>query len=206
MSRLSNIAIQFVEGRMRNGQVQGLFQEGFAGFDAMPGRRAGGVGQGNQVELVSDVGDAEGLADDGIQLLQRHELFDGEFADGQDKLRLEDFDLTMQPGGAIADFVGRRDTVAAGGFLSWKTATDGGHVDGGTENLFRHAGGFVKPAEQGFAGGPGKGTTEERFLVAGGLADEDDFAEHGAAADDGSVHLRAEAAGAEVFDVLDEEA
>jgi hypothetical protein len=202
VSGLSYIAAQFAECRMRDNQLQGLFEEGFAGLDAVPGGCAGGMGQGNQIKLVSCVGDAEFFADDGVEFLERHELFDGEFTDGQDKLRLEDFDFAFQPRGAIADFIGRGNAVAAGGFFAGKAAADGRHVDRGAEGLFGHGGGFLKPAEQGFAGSPGEGAAEDRFLVAGSLADEENLAVDRAAADDGLVHLRAEAAGAETLDVL----
>ena len=164
------------------------------------------MGQGNEIELMAGVGDAEFLADDGVEFLEGDELLDGKFADGEDELGLKYFDFALEPGRAIADFLRRGDAVAAGGFFARKTAADSGHVDGGAEGLFAQAGGFVKPAEKGFACGPGKGPAEHGFFVAGGLADEEDFAGDGAAADDGALHLRAEAAGAEAFDVVFQQA
>ena len=91
---------------MRDDQVQSAAEKGFSRFDTMPRRRAGRVGKGNEIEFVSGVSDAEFLADDGVEFLNRDKLFNGELADGKDKFGLEDFNLAFEPGGAVADFIG----------------------------------------------------------------------------------------------------
>ena len=116
-------------------------------------------------------GGADGLPDEGIEFLCGDELGDGEFADRNDEPRSEELDFALQPGGAILNFIWRRHAVTASGFFAGETAADGGHVDGGTKGFLGHAGGIMEPAEQGFAGRPGKGASKDRFLVARRLAD-----------------------------------
>jgi hypothetical protein len=150
---------------------------------------------------VAGVFGGEGGADDGVEFVAGDELADGEFADGEDEVGLEDFHFGGKPAGAIFDFVGGGDTIAAGGIFAGETAADGGHVDAGAEGGFVDAGVVLKPAKEFFAGGPGERAAEDRFLVAGGLADEEDAADDGAAGDDGLLHARAEVAAQEGGDV-----
>ena len=187
-------------------QAEGALEEGFAGFHAVPGGGTGGMRQGNDVEFSAVASGGKFLADDGVQFCQRNELLDGEAADGDDELRLEDFDFAAEPVGAVLNFGGRGHAVAAGGFFAGKTAADGGHVNFGAKGCFGHPGGFVKPAKERAAGGPGEGAAEDGLAVAGRLADEQDFADDRTAADDGRVHLRAQAAGAKLLDVRGEQA
>lgn len=186
--------------------MQGLTEEGFSGFHAMPWRGAGGVGQGNEVKVVAGEGGADFLADEGVELLRGHELGDGELADGNDKPWFKELDFTLQPGGAVLNFIGGRHAVAAGGFFAGETATNGGHIDGGAENFFGHARSLMEPTEESFAGRPGEWPAEDGLLVAGSLAHEQDLADDGTPADDRRAHLRAKSAGAEAFDVSIEEA
>lgn len=145
------------------------------------------------------------LANDGIEFLSRDKLFDGQLADGDDEPGLKNLDFALEPFGAILHFFRRRDAVTARGFFAGKTAADSGHVNGGAEGFLGHPGGIVEPPEKRLAGGPGEGTAEHGFLVAGRLADEEDPADHRPAADDGRPHLRAQAARQQTADVCGEE-
>ena len=191
---------------MGDDQFEGLGQQGFPGLHAVPGRCAGRMGQGNDIQLKAGAGDGEGAADDGVEFLGGQELFDGEFANREDELRLEDFYFAIEPGGAILNFIRRGHAVAAGGFFAWETAAHRGHVNRGTKRGLVHSGGFIEPAKQSFPGCPGEGTAEHGLLVPGRLANEDYFADDRATADDGFVHLIAQAAGLEAVNVLREQA
>jgi hypothetical protein len=152
------------------------------------------MGQRDDVEGVARALHAVPGADDGVEPLAGHELEDGELADGDDELGFEQVELGLHPKGAVEDLVVVGDAVAAGGALAGEAAADGGHVDAGAEGGFVDAAVLCEPAEKFLASGPRKGAAEDGFLVAGRLADEDDAAEDGAAADDGLEHVGAAAA------------
>ncbi len=186
--------------------LESAAQQCFAGFHTMPGRRAGWMGQGNEIKFKAVAVDGKFSADDFVEFFERHELLDGQAPDGDDQFGLENFEFCAQPTGTVLHFVGCGNTVAARGALPGKTAADGGHVNGGAEFCFGHSGGFMEPAKESFASGPGKGTAQDGFAVAGRLADKENFADNRAAADDRRVHLGAGAAGAELVDVGSEQA
>lgn len=192
--------------RVSGDHAERLGEQCFAGFHAMPGRRAGGVGQGNEIKGMLAIADPELLADALIEAAVGNELFDGEFADGNDEFGLENIQFLFEPGAAVGDFITRRNAVAAGFFFAGETTADRSHVNTVTKTRFVQPGGFLEPFEQGFASRPCEGTAHDRFLVAGGLADEEDFAEDGSAADDWLVHVRAQSAGAQLLDVKGEQA
>ena len=163
-------------------------KEGFTRLHSMPGRGTGRVGQWDEAEANSGVGEAEHSAHDRVEAGTGEELLDGKFANGDDKGWPKNLDLAVEPMGTIGDFQERRHAVAARFLFTWKAAADSGHVNAGTELRFIQARGLFEPAEEGFASGPGEGAAEDRFFIARGLADEHHFTENGAAADDGLVH------------------
>lgn len=95
---------QSLEGRVRDNQTERLLEKRLAGFDSVPWRRAGWMGQGNQVERTARVIDGKRTADEFVELVEWNELGDGEFANRDDELRRKDFEFAAQPVGAIGDF------------------------------------------------------------------------------------------------------
>ena len=143
---------------------------------------------------MAGIDNGESRTDDFIEFVTGDELEDGELADGDDELRSQQGHLGFEPAGAVGDFGRVGHAIAAAGFFTGETAADSSHVDVGTEGGFIDTGVVLEPAEKLFARGPGEGTSEDRFLVAGGLANEKDAADDGAAADDGLLHFRTEMA------------
>src|SRR5882724_9960549 len=105
---------------MGGDQPQGAWQEHAARLLVRPWGGAGGVRQWNEIEPVARIFGGEGPSDDRVELLARHELLDGKLADRDDQAGLQEGHLRFQPAGAVGDFAGVGDTVAAGGFFPRK--------------------------------------------------------------------------------------
>lgn len=187
---------------MSGEEGEGAVEKGLAGFHAVPGRGAGGMGQRDAIGFASAVGDAKGATDGVVQWCDRQELGDGEFADRENEFRLEKGELAFEPGGAVGDFDRCGDAVAAFGAFAGETAADGGEVDAVANLVLGPAESLVEPFEEGFAGGPGEGAAEDGLLVAGGLADQDDAGDGGASDDGRRNHAGTAAAGAKRDEVF----
>src|SRR4051812_239292 len=98
---------------MAGDAAHGFAEKTEAGRDAMPGRGAGRVRQRYQIESATLVADGEGAADDLVEFFEGQELGDGQFADGNDEVRLKQIDLVVHPTRAVADFIRRRNSIAA---------------------------------------------------------------------------------------------
>ena len=190
-----------MEGRMTAAEAEGFLKQGFTGFHAVPWGSAGGMGQRNEVRLETVVSDPELAPNDLVELLGRHELVDGKAAHAEDEFGMEDLEFVFEPARAVGNLVIIGHAITAGGFFTGKTAADGGHVNASSELILREAAVFLEPSEKGLAGGPGERASQNRFLVAGGLSDEDDLAGHRAAAHDRFMHLGAKLTGTQFFDV-----
>ena len=157
----------------------------------MPRRRARGMRQRDDVEGATVPAHRKNAADDGIQFGHHHELPDSQFSHGNDEMRSQNIELIVHPCGAIADLIGRRTTIAAGGRFSGETATDCRKINASAHLGFGHSAEFVKPAEQGAAGCPRKRPCQHRLLYARRLTDEQDLAQDGAARNGRGQHSRA---------------
>jgi hypothetical protein len=82
---------------MPNDQRKSLLEQFPPGRDAMPGRRARRMRQRNEIELFSGTLDAKTATNDLIQPGERDKLRDGQFSDRDDKPRVQDFELAIQP-------------------------------------------------------------------------------------------------------------
>ena len=163
------------------------------------------MGKRNEIEALSEDFGGDLTADDGVEAFAiGAKLFDGEFADGDEKSRLEEADFAFEPVAAVGDFAGSRNAIATSRFFTGKTAADGGHVDGGAKLFLVDSAAGLEPAEKGFASGPGEGAAEFGFLVSGGLPNQEDSADDRPAADDRLVHPRAAGADQELFHVFGE--
>ena len=125
-----------------------FLQQLFAGRDLVPGRGAGRMRQWNQIEPMVRAFDIKFPTNHFFQFLAADELGDGEFADGNDQLRLEEIDFIVHPRRAIPDFVGRGNSVTSGSSLAGKTATDRGEINLGADLFFVHAAKLLEPTEE----------------------------------------------------------
>jgi hypothetical protein len=182
--------------------AHGFAKKAETGWNAMPGRSSGWMGKRNQIKSATLPPDLEGAAYDLVEFLEREELGDGEFADGNDELRSQKVDLVVHPGRAISDFVRRRDAVATGGSFSGKTAADCSEINPRPHLFFAHPAELLEPSEESAARGPCERFPEHRLLYSGRLADEHDFAEDSSAGDRRWRHSRATAALAQKGNVL----
>ena len=134
-----------------------LREQRLAGLGAMPRRCARRMRQCDHIERVPGDLAAPHVADDLGELVDVGiELRDRELADGDDELRLEDFDLRVDVDAAALDLVGRRHAIAAAARrLAGKAAAHRGHVDAVAKLLLVEAD-LREPAEQRLARGPGK--------------------------------------------------
>jgi len=159
------------------------------------------MGKRDEIEIAPVEGGAELRPDDRVHARTGNEALDGQATDGDDEMGLEKEDFVAEPLGAVVDFGGVRDAVAAGGIASGEATADGGHVNVGAEYLLGDAGGLLEPTEEPLAGGPGKGASKDGLAGAGSLAHEKNPAEDGAAGDGGALHRRAKPAGEKLGDV-----
>ena len=166
---------------MAGDEGHGVGEECLTGLDAGPGRGAGGMGKRDEVEFPAVEGGAETRADDLIHAGAGDEALDGEAADRDDEFGLQEEDFLAEPLGAVFDFGGIWDAIAAGRVAAGEATAYGGHVNVSAKYFFVYAGVLLEPRKEALAGSPGEGTAEHGFADAGGLADEEDATKDGAA-------------------------
>lgn len=185
---------------MADDELERLIQKGAPRFHAVPRRSPARVRQRNDVERMPAISNALFLSDHIGELVERHELLDGELADGNDECGTQEDNFGFEPARTIEDFPGIGHAITAGGILAGKTTADRSHVNAGPKFRLGHSTGALKPAKKGLARRPGKRPPEHRLLCAGSLADADDPAPDGTTGDRRPVHLRAERAAAQAED------
>jgi len=126
---------------------------------------------------------------------RRQELFDCDAPDGQDQMRLEQFDFALEPGATIEQLLRSGHAIAALRVFAGKAAARSSDVHARAELLFIEAE-REEPLEQLFTGGPSEGSAERRLLVTWGLTNEENLGAHRGPHDRGAMHVRAEPAGA----------
>jgi len=110
--------------------AQRFGQERPAGWDLVPGRCAGWMRQRDQIHILPRTTDVKRAADDVFQFGALDELSDGQASDRNDQTRFKNRDFLIQPGRAIADFIRRRNPIAASGIFSGKTPTNRREING----------------------------------------------------------------------------
>lgn len=146
--------------------------------------------------------DGKGAADGIDERAFAEDLTNGEFADGKNELGFEEPDFAFEPLAAGGDLVGRGHPVAAFGAFTGKAAAHGGEIDAIACLVLGPPERMVEPLEKRLAGGPGERAAELGLLVAGSLADEQDFACDRTAVNHRTDHPRATLArteGGEMF-------
>ena len=137
--------------------------------------------QRDKVEGKAFLFNHEFAADNNIQFVEDDELRDCELTDGDNESRPENFHFIIQPGRTVGDFLRAWHAIGAAGCFAGKTSDDSGEIDSRAHNLFIHSAPFLKPAEQGFAGGVRKRSLEHGLAHARRLANDHDFADDSAA-------------------------
>ncbi len=103
--------------------------------------------QRNEIITLAPVLHPEGPADDLVEFFDGKELRDGQFANGDNEARPENLKFVVHPTCAVADFVGRGNTIATGGSLAREATADGGEVDPLSHIRFTKAAEFLEPTE-----------------------------------------------------------
>ena len=162
------------------------------------------MGKGNQIEVLAGARGAKTLSDDLVEFSDRHELRDRQFAHRDDEMRAENFQLAIEPGRTVRDFLGVGNAVASAWGFAGETAADCGEIYPSPHFLFIQAGRLLEPPEKSFASSPGKRFPGQRFAHAWRLPNEQDLAHDRAARDRRRVHPRAAPAIAQTCDMSGE--
>ena len=171
-------------------------------WNSVPRGSARGMGKRNQIERAMLGKDPERTPHHFVELLKGKELGDGKFAYGNEQSRLKKSDLIVHPARAIPDLIGSGDPVATGGGFARKATAHCTKINRGAHLFLRHPAELLEPAEESSACSPREGFPEHRFLYAGRLADEHDFAEDSASGNRRWQHSGTAAALAQKRDVL----
>src|SRR4051812_48645557 len=133
--------------------------------------------QRNQLKRTPFITDPEGSPDDFIELFEWKKLGDGQLADGNDEIGLEQIDLVVHPARAISNFFRSRNAVATRGSFTREAATDGREINRRANLVLVHSTKFAQPTEKSAPGCPGKRFPEDRFFHARRLTDQHYFAQ-----------------------------
>src|ERR1044072_6379998 len=133
---------------MAGDAAHGLAQEPESRRHPMPGRSAGWMRQGDNIERAPVAVQRERAADHFVELLEGKKLRDREFSYRNDKLRLQEIDFIVHPGRAISDFIRRRNAVAARSRFAGKAAADGGEINLRAHFVFPKTTKLLEPAKK----------------------------------------------------------
>lgn len=191
---------------MTGDEGEGLFEECAVLGHIEPGRAAGGVGKGDQVELMTTALHAKGSPDDVFQRDFAEQFLDRELTDGDDQLGPQDVDLRVEPGGAIRDLAAIRKAIrSAVRSASGKAARYRTDVHGSAETLLGPAD-RLEPYEQSRARGMSERPAWLDLVGSGSLTYEHDPGAGNGACDGPPGDVGATPAGIECGEVVVEKA
>ena len=144
--------------------------------------------EGYQVGRVTVAVDHPLLPDDLRERAAFDKLGNGKLANGEDKLGLEDFKLTLEPEGAGRNFCRIRHAISTVRIFSRKAATNRCKINPAAHGFLIPSQAVFEPAKKRFPGRPCEGTADQRFFVAGRLPDQKDAAVDGTPRYDRFVH------------------
>src|SRR2546430_8550229 len=185
-------------------QFQRASEQFFSRRNLVPGRGSGGMRKRNYIEVVPGTLNAKFAADYFFQLRAIDELRDSQPADGNDERRPQNFDLTIHPGRAVANFVRRRNAISAARIVSGKTAADRCEINFGTDGSLIHPTKFFEPPKKSLASCVRKRSLQHRLPWTGGLTNDHYIAHDCAARDRRGLHARATTAAQQLSDVAGE--
>ena len=196
---------------MARDQFERALGECFAGWNFVPGRRAGRMRQRNQVEAVVRMHDAKFAANYALNLQGKlsacptvrtvDELHDRQSTDGNDETRLQNSNLIIHPQRTVANLIRRRDAIGAAGIFAGETTADGGEIDLRSNGGFVHSTKLFEPTEECFAGSVRKRSFQRWFPRTGCLPNDHHIADDRAAGDRCRLHARAATATQQARDV-----
>lgn len=128
--------------------------------------------QRDEIEGLAGASHAKTAANHLVEFAQGNELRDRQFANRNNKPRLQDFELASKPRRTVRDFLRIRHAVTSARRFSGKTANDGGEINPGTDCGLVQPGGFLKPSEERFPRGMCEGALQHRLSHARRLADQ----------------------------------
>ena len=166
---------------MAGDQFERALGECFAGWNFVPGRRAGRMRQRNQVGAVACMNDAKFAANYTFQFCTVDELHDRQSADGNNETRPKNPDLIIHPQRTVANLIRCRDAVGAAGILAGETAANGGKIDLRPNGGFVHSAKLFEPTEECFAGSVRKRSFQHGFSGTGRLPNDHYVAHYRAA-------------------------
>jgi hypothetical protein len=152
------------------------------------------MGQRNEFEGTAVVVQSKRSPDDFVELLESKELGDGEFADGNDQLWLEESDLVVHPGRTIPDLIRSRDAIAARRGFPGETAAHGREINLPANLFLTQLAELLEPTEERAPRGPRERFAQDRFFHSGRLTDEHHFAQDRSAGNGRRQHSRTAAA------------
>ena len=117
------------DSRVLRDQSERALSERFTGRNFMPGGRTGRMRQRNQIEMVACMDNKEFAADYAFQFCTLNESRDRQPTDGNDQARLQDSNLVIHPRCTVANFIRRRNAVAATGIFSGETTANRGEIN-----------------------------------------------------------------------------
>lgn len=176
---------------MLGDEAERFREQGPTRFSAMPGGGAGGVREWNEILRAPVEFEFPAPADNICQRVKLQKLGDGELSHGQHKLRAENFELAPQPVRTLLDLVFAGNAIASTRVFSGKAPADCREVDPASSRLLVPPQGGLEPAKERFASGPGEWASEQGFLDAGRLTNQEDPACDGPPKDNGLVHAGA---------------
>src|SRR5438105_4308336 len=131
---------------MARDAAHGFAQQAEAGWNAMPGRGAGGMREGDKIEGAALVANGKRAPNYFVEFFEWKKLRDGEFADGDDQRGSQEIDLVVHPGRAIPNFIRRGNAIAAGRRFSGEATTNGREINFRAHLFFGHSAELLTPA------------------------------------------------------------
>lgn len=107
-----------------------------------------------------------------FQFYAGDELHDRQSANGNNKMRLQDPNLSIQPQRTVANLIGRRNAVGAAGIFAWETPADRREIDLRSNNSLVYAAELFEPAEECFSCGVRERPLQRRFPRTGRLPND----------------------------------
>jgi len=181
MGFLASRLIHYTDCRVSRNQFERALGKCFAGWNFVPGRRAGRMRQGNQVEAVVCMHDAKFAANHVLQSSAVDELHDRQSAHRNNETWLQNPNLVIHPQRTVANLIWCWNAVGAAGIFARETAADGGEIDLRSNGGFIHSAKLFEPTEERFAGRVRKRPFQRRFPRTGRLTNDHHIAHDRAA-------------------------
>ena len=198
---LASRLMKLMDRSMASDQFKRALGECFPGWNFVPGRRAGGMRQRNQVEAVARMRDAKFAANYVSQFSTVDKLHDCQSTDGNNQTWLQNPNLIIHPRRTVANLIRRRDAIGAAEIFARETTADRGKIDFRSNGSFVHPAKLFEPPKKCFAGGVRERPFQRWFARARRLPNNHHIAEDGTTGHRRGLHARAATAAQQARDV-----